>query len=124
MRRQRGGFRRPCDASEGLVAGQNSLACLAHFLIGLNAEDAITVLEKQFAQNSGARSDVGDYGVRGQSTFGAKEIDDGSGIARAILDVVVHPVGKAFHCIHYTASYCQPSFTVGCLLRESLGSPP
>src|SRR5882724_3349995 len=67
---QCGRFRRRRDAGEARASSQQALACLAHFAIGLDAEDAVAVFsQKKLRQDAGAGTDVGNDGLGSQRTI-------------------------------------------------------
>src|SRR5689334_12667779 len=94
-RLERGGLRRAVHAGEPIVRSKIFLARFAHGLIGLDAENAISVSQEEFAQKARAGANVRDNVAVAQATFGAQEIANARGIAGTVADVVGDAVGEA-----------------------------
>src|SRR5262249_55183285 len=91
---ERGRFRGGVDAAESIVRGEVFLSGVAHLGVGLDAVDAIAVLQKEFTEEASAGADVGDHVASAQVAFRAKECDELGRVAGAIADVVGHAGGE------------------------------
>src|SRR6266851_7953885 len=89
------GFGRSFDAREAVVGGEIFFAGLAHFQVGLDAEDAVAVFKEKFAEKAGAGTDVSDDVVGAQAAIRAQKIQHGRGVAGAIADVIRDAIGEA-----------------------------
>ena len=89
------GFRFGGDAREIFVAPQKFFTRGAHFRIGLHTENPIAVIEKKFAENSGARADVCDYVLPGQAALLLQNADESLRVAWAVPHVVRYAIGEA-----------------------------
>src|ERR1700738_4062599 len=78
------GFRFGGDAREIFVAPQKFFTRGAHFRIGLHTENPIAVIEKKFAENSGAGTDVCDYLLLGQAALLLQNTDESLRVAWAV----------------------------------------
>src|SRR5215471_21399535 len=95
LRRECGGFGGTVDAREIPVALEEVLARGAHLLVGLDAEDAISIVEEELREQARAGADIGDDAVGVQVAFGAQEIQQSGRVAGAIADVVGHAIREA-----------------------------
>jgi hypothetical protein len=92
---ERGGFGGAVDAGEAVVGGEIFFAGLAHFFVGLDAENAVAVFQEEFAEETSAGADVGDDVAGFEEALGAEDVADAGGIAGAIADVIGYAVGEA-----------------------------
>lgn len=100
---QRSGFGGAVDAGEAWILCQQAFGGFAHFTVGFDAKDRIAVFEKKLGQDAGAGSDVSDDGIGGQTAFGCEQVDDSTGIAGAVFDVVLDAGGEAFRGVQHCA---------------------
>jgi hypothetical protein len=85
-------LRRPGDAREAGVPSQPALGCLSHLPVGLDAEDAVAVLQEQLAQDACPGADVCDDGGAREGASRLEEIEYGTRVGGVMPDVVVYPV--------------------------------
>src|SRR6266851_1916119 len=89
------GFSGGSDADEISEDAQKFFAGPAHFQVGLDAEDAVAVFKKKFAEKAGSGTDVSDDVVGAQAAIRAQKIQHGRGVAGAIADVIRDAIGEA-----------------------------
>src|SRR5712664_1594118 len=86
---ERGGFGGAFNAGEAIVGGEIFFAGLPHVLIGLNAVDAIAIVQEKLAQKAGAGADVGNHMAGAKAAFGAQKVEQRGRVAGAVADVVL-----------------------------------
>jgi len=76
------------DAAEGVVRGEIIFAGLPHVFVRLDSVDAIAIFQKEFAEEAGAGTNVGDHVAGAKCAFRAQKIDERGGIAGAVADII------------------------------------
>ena len=88
-------FGRPGNTDEVRERREQTFSGVSHLGIGLDAEDWVAILEQHACPDAGARGDIGNDATRRKTAFGPEGLQDFSGIAGTVSNIILNTIGKA-----------------------------